>query len=451
MPSKFSGVALIAGLAVGACGLVAVPAQAANNYVTQPVVTGISSLTPSSATVTGAVDTGGDPASSFTAASTSPFTIGGLSVTSSGFVNGIPTGEGFYSTVLFEADPLSDYVASGDQPGAETVNASTVEVPTAAGLTAVTAKIGAYPASSATGTNHPLKPGTKYVYWIVQQAGESDQATTVNEYSADDLANWVAGTNSLTANGFASATAENAENDEAAWLAGSGNFAGDPGDPNNVPGQMTNPDWQCVLNSTIAQNTNSTWLAELATNKVPLAAGTSSVNNTATPWGISSVGAGGSITPTSAQQPAEQGPCVAFYGGNSTNFYTSPVGHFTTPKDGSIAFGAKATVSGGKAAISVANKSALKAAGQLVLTAKKGAKSVTILSGKISVSADVTEKVNLKLSASGQAALRGKGSLSTRVQFTATTDQPASGKTVVLTTGSSAGKTSHRKSKKKKK
>ena len=57
-------------------------------------------------------------------------------------------------------------------------------------------------------------------------------------------------------------------------MSGTGNFVGDAGDPNNAPGQMTNPDWQCVLNATIAQNTNSTWLAELAANKVPLAAGT---------------------------------------------------------------------------------------------------------------------------------------------------------------------------------
>jgi len=432
LASKLSRATLIAGLAVGACGLVAVPAEAANNYVTQPVVTGANSVTPSSAVLTGAIDTGGDPASSFTAATTSPFAIGGLNVTTSGLVNGIPIGQGFYSTVLFEADPVSDYVASGNQPGAETVVADTIEVPTATGLTSVSAKIGAYPKSKA-GNNQPLKPGTKYVYFIVQQAGENDQATTVNEFSVGDLANWVAGTGSLTANGFASsATAESSKNDEAAWLAGTGNFAGDPGDPNNAPGQMLNPDWQCVLNATIAQNTNSTWLAELAANKVPLAAGTSTVNGTAVPYGISAIGAGGAITATTAQQPAEQGPCVAFYGGNSTNFYTSLVGHFTTPKLGSVAFGAKATVSHGKAAVKVANKSALKAAGHLVLTAKKGGKAVTVASGKISVPAGATEMVNLKLSGGAESALKGQKSLSTKVHFTSTTDQPGSGKTIQL-------------------
>jgi hypothetical protein len=429
--SKISRATLIAGLAVGACGLVAVPAQAANNYVSTPVVTGANSVTPSSAVLSGAIDTGGDPASSFTASATAPFAIGGLNVTTSGLVNGIPIGEGFYSTVLFEADPMSDYTASGNQPGAKTVTAAAVEVQTAAGLSPVSAKIGAYPAASAT-VNSPLKPNTKYAYWLVQQAGESDQATTVNEYSADDLAAWVAGTGNLTANGFASATALSSKNNYQAWISGTGNFAGDPGDPNNVPGQMVNPDFQCVLNSTIAQNTNSTWLAELAANKVPLAAGSTTVNGTATPWGISSVGPGGAITATTAQQPAKQGPCVAFFGGNSTNFYTSPVGKFTTAKLGSVAFGSNAPVSGGKAAISVNNKSTLKAAGQLVLTAKKSGKPITVLSGKLSVPANVSTKVMMKLSSSGMSALKSAKSLSTQVKFTSTTDQPGSGKTIKL-------------------
>ena len=431
MASKVSRAALIAGLAIGASGLVAVPAEAANSYVTQPAVTGVSSLTPESAVLSGAIDTGGDPASTFTASASSPFAVGGLSVTASGNLNGFPVGQGFYSTVLFEADPLSDYVASGNQPGGETVTATTLEVPTGAGLSPVSAEIGAYPAASAQGTT-PLTPGTKYVYWLVEQAGETDAATTVNEYSAADLASWVAGTGSLTANGFASATAESSKNDYTAWLAGTGNFAGDPGDPNNVPGQMLNPDYQCVLNSAIP-TTNATWTAELAANKVPLTPGTSTVNGTATPNGISAVSAGGGITATSAQQPAEQGPCVAFFGGGSTNFYTSPVGYFTTPVLGSVKFGAKAAVSGGKAAISVANKSVEKAAGQLVLTAKKGRKTVTVVSGKISVAADATEMVDLKLTGSGKAMLKAGKSLVTKVAFTSTTDQPASGKTIKLT------------------
>ena len=435
MASKVSRAALIAGLAIGASGLVAVPAEAVNSYVTQPVVTGVSSLTPESAVVSGAIDTGGDPASTFTASAASPFAVGGLSITASGNVNGFPVNQGFYSTVLFEADPLSDYVASGNQPGGETVTAATIEVPTTTGLSPVSTQLGVYPAASAQGSS-PLTPGTRYVYWLVQQAGETAAATTVNEYSAADLANWANGTGSLTAKGFASApTTESAKNDYAAWSAGTGNFAGDPGDPSTIPGQMLNPDWQCVVNATIAANSNTTWTAELAANKVPLSAGSTTLNGTALPYGINSVSAGGGLTATGAQQPAEQGPCIAFFGGNSTNFYTSPIGYFTTPKLGTVVFGSKAAVSGGRAAIRVADKSVEKAAGRLVLTAKQGHKTITVVSGKISVAAEATEIVEMKLTGAGKAALNAGNSLVTRVAFTSTTDQPAKGRTIKLSLG----------------
>ncbi len=65
MTSKFSRAALIAGLAIGASGLVAVPAEAANGistanyYVNGPAVSGASNITPESAVVSGAIDTGG--------------------------------------------------------------------------------------------------------------------------------------------------------------------------------------------------------------------------------------------------------------------------------------------------------------------------------------------------------------------------------------------------------
>ena len=139
--------ALIGTCAIGVSGLVAGPAFALNNYVTQPVVTGVSSLTPESAVLSGAIDTGGDPGVTFTASPAAPYSFGGLTITSSAILNGIPVGLGFYSTALFEADPLSDYVASGNQPGAETVTAQAVEVPTATGLSAVSAEIGCLPGS----------------------------------------------------------------------------------------------------------------------------------------------------------------------------------------------------------------------------------------------------------------------------------------------------------------
>jgi hypothetical protein len=432
LASKVSRAALVAGLAIGVSGLVAVPAEAANSYVTQPVVTGVSSITPESAVLSGAIDTGGDPASTFVASAASPFSVGGLSITASGNLNGFPVNQGYYSTVLFEADPLSDYVASGNQPGGETVTAANIEVPTTTGLSAVSSILGAYPAASNEGAT-PLTPGTKYVYWLVEQAGETDQATTVNEFSTADLASWAANSGNLTANGFAASSAVSGSNGYAAWFGGTGKYVGDPGDPNNVPGQMINPDWQCVVNSTIAANTNATWTAELAANKVPLAPGATTINGTALPFGIGAVAAGGTLTAQAAQQPAEQGPCVAFYGGNSTNFYTSPVGYFTTPKLGTVVFGSKGVVSGSKVAVSVADKSVEKAAGKLALTVKSHGKTVTVASGKISVVAGATKLVVVKLSGAGKTALAAAGSLTTKVSFTSTTDQPTKGKTVTLT------------------
>ena len=129
--------------------------------------------------------------------------FGGLTITTAAILNGIPLGAGYYSTALFEADPLSDYTASGNQAGPETITAANVEVPTTTGLSAVSSEVGAYPAAASTGSS-PLSPATQYVYWVVEQVGETDQATTVNEYSATDLANWIAGSGTITAEGFAS-------------------------------------------------------------------------------------------------------------------------------------------------------------------------------------------------------------------------------------------------------
>jgi hypothetical protein len=422
--------ALIGSCAIGVCGLVAGPAYAVNNYVTQPVVTGASSITPESATVSGALDTGGDEGVNFSAAPTNPYSFGGLTITSPAILNGIPVGQGFFSTALFEADPVSDFNASGGQPGGETVTAPVVEVPTITGLTAVSAEIGAYPAANSFGST-PLTPGTKYYYWVVQQAGETDQATTVNEYSASDLANWIAGTGKLTASGFGSSTTESSSNDLAAWQAGTGSFKGDPNDPTKVPASTINPDYACVLNTVIAANTDPTWAAELAAKQVPTAAGSSSIGSTALPYGINSASASGSFTAASGAKPAEQGPCVAFYGGNSTNFYQSGYGMFTTPKLGKIVVGGKGTVAGRKATITVSDKSVEKAAGTIVLATKKG---VTVASGKFSVPSGASDAVSLKLTKKGASLLKKakKGGLVTSITLTSDTDQPTSSKKVTL-------------------
>ena len=62
------------------------------------------------ATLTGAVDTGGDQGTTFSAPATP---VSNLSINAGDILNGIPVGEGYVSNVLFEADPMSDYTAAG--------------------------------------------------------------------------------------------------------------------------------------------------------------------------------------------------------------------------------------------------------------------------------------------------------------------------------------------------
>ena len=431
MTSKLSRIALAATCAAGLSGLVAGPAAAVNNYVTQPVVTGVSSLTPESAVLSGAIDTGGDPAVTFAAAPADPYSFGGLTITAPAILNGIPLNLGFFSTALFEADPVSDYTASGDQFGGETVTAPTVEVPTTTGLTAVSAEVGAYPAAATPGSS-PLTPGTTYVYLVVEQVGETDAATTVNEYNASDLADWIAGSGPITAQGFASSSAVSGSSDEAAWTAGTGKYAGDPNDPTTIPGSIVNPDYSCQLNTAIAANANLGWQAELSAGKDPVSAGSSSIGGTALPYGVASATATGSFNATSGQEPAEQGPCVAFYGGNSTNFYTSAIGTFTTPALGKVVFGSKGTVSGKKATLTVTDRSVESAAGKVTLTIKKGKKTITVASGKFSVPAGATGSAKLTLTGKGKAALAAVSSLATKLTLASTTDQPTSSKKVTL-------------------
>jgi hypothetical protein len=390
----------------------------------------VSALTPESAVVSGAIDTGGDPAVNFNASAANPFQVGGLTVTANAILNGIPVGLGFYSTALFEADPLSDYIASGNQPGGETVTAPVEEVPTATGLSAVSAEIGAYPAASSVG-GQPLTPGTKYVYWVVQQAGETDAATTVNEYDSRDLADWVSGTGKIYAAGFASASNVGA-NTYAAWAAGTAKYAGDPTDPTTIPGTIVNPDFACVLNTAIAANSDPYWTTELAANSVPTTAGSTTIppaNGTALPNGVASVSASGTFTATAKAQPAEQGPCVTFYGGNSTNFYTSAVGQFTTPPLGKIVIGRRGAVAARHALIPVSDRSVERAAGTIALTVGKGK---TVASGRFSVPAGATGVASLKLTGKGVALFASSHHLVAKVTVTSSTDQPTSGKTVTL-------------------
>ena len=449
MARKLPRAVLIAGLAVGASGLVAVPAEAATNYVTQPSVSGVSSLTPESAILGGVVDTGGDPGTAISAASSAnPFTFGGLSVTGSSILNGFPVNQGYYSTVVFEADPLKDYRANGNQPGSDVVTAAAVDVPIAAGLSAVSVRIGGTQASAQASGSSPLTPGTKYVYFIQQQTGVTAAATTVNEYSSSDLAAWYSGSGSLSANGWSGSTKETGSNDYTAWSNGTGSYVTSSGmadakDSTLIPGQLVNPDWQCVPDSSptvseattgltmpavtsLASNTNATWQAELSAGKVPVAAGTTSIGGASLPYGVSSVGATGSFAATSGQQPAEQGSCLYYYGGNGSLYYYSPVGYFTTPKLGSIVV-SRATASGRKLALTIADRSGVNANGSLKLTV--GGR--TIAFGRFHVVAHGSRTAKFKLSAAGTRAAKQHRTAKVAL-VSSNNDQPLGKKSVKL-------------------
>ncbi len=225
MTSKVSRAALIAAIAVGASGLVAVPAQAAfqagTGLVNQPIVTGASQITPESALITGAVDTGGfnqpnDATATTTAGGYSvPVNLGVLwdggvpgtgflTTTSSITIDGIPlttpntsgTPVPTYSAVWVEYDPVADYVASGNTPGPETQIAPEEDIDTSTSpYTSIPAiEIGGYPASSAESNGQtPLTPGTAYYYWIVQQTDETTAATNIDAFDPVDLYDFLDG------------------------------------------------------------------------------------------------------------------------------------------------------------------------------------------------------------------------------------------------------------------
>ncbi len=209
MTSKLSRSALIAALAVGASGLVAVPAASAADtqyFVNSPVVTGVSNLTPQSVVLHGAVDTGGNTGiESVLAPGTTLSWTGGVNIINSSsssseniWIDGIPTsgsnttayigtkafsnaGADNYSNVEFEIDPVSDYTANGDTPGSATIFGTSMEVPTATGLTAVSSLLGAYGTAAQNNSSQtPLTPDTKYYHWIVDQPGTTDAASDVN-------------------------------------------------------------------------------------------------------------------------------------------------------------------------------------------------------------------------------------------------------------------------------
>ena len=469
MTSKLSRSAMIAALAVGACGLVAVPAAEAANgvsigdsaqtataagplnaayaYVHQPTVTGASGVTPESAKLSAAIDTGGDPASSivvpaggslswaggatvFNNVGTAPnaldggsfyaqttggaeaVQIDGLPVSGSNtniYVkitdnNGLGTssltsgkegavsndGADNYSTVEFWVDPASDYTSNGDQPGGDTIYSSALDVPTTTGLSAVSTVIGGYPAANAEANGQtPLNPGTAYYYGVVQQAGATDAAEDVN------IAAWV--DDSLGA-----------------------------GATSSTSGWDANPKYSCLPDSVIAQD--------------PTLASYTASTNVTTPDGVT-VG------------DALQGPCIYYYGDTGgALYYYSPAGEFKTPKLGTVVFGANAKLSGKTATVSVDDMSVEAASGSVELTAKVKGKTVEVASGTFRAGANARGTMTLKLTAAGVKAttktekITEKVSkkvtkkitkkiiekINTTVSYTSNTDQPSTTKHITL-------------------
>jgi hypothetical protein len=406
---KVSRAALVAGLAIGASGLVAVPAEAANGiatanyYVNQPAVTGAATVTPESAVVTGAIDTGGNPETFL------PIPVGGLSwdgnitistsekwddspsgglvpvdglpisgsysnvsvtITDSttaapynaSTINGVPLavsngGVDNYSDVTFEYDPVSDYDAVDGQPGPNVQFAQDVQVPTSAGISPVTTSIGAFGLTAQNNTgNTPLTPGTKYYYWIVQQAGATDAATNV------DISSWSGGAN---------------------------------------PSDKCYPNVAIAKDPTLASYTTATQIN--APN--------------------------GAVPPVTTAAPALQGPCIYYYGNTGGQlYYQSPNGTFSTPKLGNLTIGKTAIVLGKKATVTIGNGSAYKAAGTIQLTTKAGK---VLANGKFALAASQKSgKVTFTLTSAGVTAAKKKQAGT--VILTSNWDQKSATKSIKL-------------------
>ncbi len=414
MTRKVSRAILAAGLSIGACGLVAAPAFGAgsvatvNYYVNTPSTGAATGVTPESATVSGAVDTGGNNETLLPVTSAglawggayTNFTIAGPAKWNDGTpgdtagtavpVDGIPVsgsssdvsvtitdakgitdkiaggtvtsgtqfpvsngGADNYSDVTFEYDPVSDYDAVDNQPGPNTQTANDIEVPTTTGISNVSTVIGAFGTAAQNNTgNLPLEPGTKYYYWLVQQAGATDQAVNVDIAAWGDTAGVTTASNASTPAGY-------------------------------------NPTYKCYPIAAIEQDAvlDGYYQAYLA-NQNPQV---SYPNNSAANSG----------TVTTA--PAIQGPCIYYYGDTSgALYYQSAIRTFTTPALGKLQISGSAAVTGTKVTDKVVDKSAYKASGTLTLTSAKGK---TWASGKFAMQPGKTDISTLQLTKAGKAAV----------------------------------------------
>ncbi len=387
MASKVTRTCLIAVSALGTSGLVAVSAAEAapptipTALVNQPQVAGANSVTPESAVLSGVVDTGGNPQTSFTLPANTTltwdnsFNLITTTAAAKEYVDGLPSdgssmayptsstsevlnnsGENNYSTVLFEADPTADYTANGDNFGPQTVDAAEVNVSTYPGLSSVSAEVGGYPAAKADPLSGPLKPGTAYTYGIIQQAGATDSGVTINTYTP--------GTSGV------------------------------------------NPTYSCYPLDYVAAT--SPYSGYTATGTLS--------------GGVTSTGGPAQTNP----EPEIQGPCVYYYGGGS-NYYNSPVGTFTTPSLGTVAFSA-GSVTATRAAVVVADRSVEAARGTLELDYS----GKSIGTSKYVLAAKSTKTLVLTLTSYGRKVLASGRQITAKVVNTTTTDQPTATKSLTL-------------------
>jgi hypothetical protein len=386
LASKVTRSCLIAVSAIGASGLVAVSAAEAapptipTALVNQPSVAGVLKLTPESALLSGVIDTGGNPGTTFVVPANTTLTWDNsfnliTTTAATEHIDGLPSdgssmlyptsstaetinnsGEDNYSTVLFEADPATDYANNGNNFGPETVDAAEVNVSTYPGLSQVAAMVGGYPAATANPLSGPLVPGTKYVYALEQQAGATDSAVTVNTYTP--------GTSGV------------------------------------------NPSYSCFPLAYVAATSPYSGYSTTGTLS----------------GGITATGGPAQTNP----EPQIQGPCVYYYGGGA-NYYLSPIGSFTTPALGAVTFTA-GSVTATKAVVRVTDASVEDARGSVEFDYK----GKSIGSSTFILAAKNTKPLTLTLTSYGKTLLSGGSVFNVTPVLTDTTDQPTTTKSVTL-------------------
>jgi hypothetical protein len=340
--------------------------------VNQPAVAGASAITPESATVTGVIDSGGSQGTTFSLPAASTLIWGGVSsipVTNSStmaaateFVDGIPAND---STSVFNAN--GGQLNNG---GLDNYSSVVFEYD----------PVSDYNANGGTpGSDTSFAPEVD----VPTAAGLSPVSTTIGAYPAS--ATDATGQSPLMPN-----------TKYYYFLIQQAGVTSGAEDVNTYNGTTvtTNPTYSCYPFSYIAQN--ATYASYTTTGTI----------------------SGGGVT-----APQIQGPCV-FYFGSGNNYYQSPNGMFKTPALGTVSFGAKATLSGKKAVLSVTNKSVMPAKG--VVTLSVGGTSVG--TGHFSVAAKGNGTVSVHLNGKGVSA-SGK---TAKVTATITTDQTLGTKSITL-------------------